>query len=477
MISKLLPLTDYLYIYQNLEYESMRFLSWYTKNWNRRNLQVKHKLEWSTKAVALFILTLFLIIALAAAAANQIGGGIFFRLIILLFITVALLQLSPIFLVLSKMLLWPFEEYQKSKLTGEASTWLETVRSRYKVRVISINGSFGKTSIKDMLYTLLWRKYRVVKSPKSYNTLISLSRTILSYIKPSTQLFIAEMDAYYPGDIRKISKVLKPDIAVITSVAPQHLERFGSMDSLARAQFEVVENLKPGGILVLNGDDNTIVELSKNLTNKKISWGESAGVDFKVSDIKLTSEGTRFVLSYRKHSQEIILPLLGKHHALNFAAAASIAYSLAMNLAEIALRAKWLLPTPHRLEIKKMGNLIVIDNSYNSNPVSARASLDLLEALDGMKKVIITPGFIELGKAGFLENKEFAIGAAKVADYFFIVGENAKSALTAGLEQANFAKTKIFYVRSVVQAISEIENKLPGGSAVLIENDLPDQYK
>lgn len=479
IIAYLFPLFDYLYIFQAFEYQPISFLEWFIKYPLKRNLQRKHSLEKTSKAVLLFCLTIFLLAVFSLALFILLPTTISIRIRIGIFIIFFLLfaQLSPLFLLLSQLIIYPVEWYQKRRIVSAAKKKLEQLPNLKRIAVV---GSYAKTSTKDALYTLLWKKYRVVKTPKSYNTLLSIARTILTDVKDNTEVFIVEMDAYHPGEINELCKLVKPNMGIITAIAPQHLERFGSMEKLVDAQFELADNLSENGILFLNNTDEyqkafILGEVGKY---KIKTFGFSKHDDFSVNTINQTIDGIEFKLSIlRPPSTTLIhLPLFGAHHVINFLGAAAIASSLNLNPKEIQERALKILPTPHRLEVKEQGPLTIIDNSYNTNPTSSQAALKLLDDYPGKQKVIITPGLIELGAESDKENALFAERAAKVADQLFIVGENAKDALLQGLAEANYPLEKIHTVKNVQEGLAQLTSFPTPETVVLLENDLPDQY-
>ena len=467
-MSKIFPLIDFLYIYQLYEYDSRDFLTWFLKNPLKRNLQRKHTIVFTQKIISLFILTILLLL-LASFLIAFIFSSVFLGLISFLFFV----QISPFFIVLSFYLLLPVEIYKKQQIIRNATKKLKILSN---LKIISISGSYAKTSIKDMLYTLLWKDFYVVKTPKSYNTQLSIGRTIVSMLKKNTDIFLVEMDAYHKNELAKLSTFVNPMYSVITAIAPQHLGRFGSMEKLAAAQFEVAQNLPSGGLLFINSTDEWSMKLESNYTCKKIFFGLRSEDDYRASDIKQTKEGLTFTFYTPKENVKINLPLFGKHHVINFLAAAALANTLGIPLKTIQKRAGKILPTAHRQEIKKLGNLTLIDNSYNTNPKASKASLDTLREFPGKEKILLTPGLVELGSSASEENIHFAKGAARVCDYIIIVGQNAKNDLLIGLKEANFPKEQIVLVKSTKDGLKKAQEIAKEGSVLLLENDLPDQY-
>ncbi len=470
MLSKLFPLLDHLYIFQLLEYERGNFISWFLKNPLRRGIQKKHSLDFTLKIQLLAIVSSFLMLSLATVLALIFFSG---NIWALLLIYILFESISPFFIAFSSLIIAPLDIYSKYKITQKAKNKL---RSLENLKTIAIVGSYAKTSTKDMLYTLLWKDFYVVKTPKSFNTPVAIAQTILSYLKQTTQIFIVEMDAYHPGDIKNLCKIARPDMAIITAIAPQHLERFGNIQKLADTQFEVSKSLRDDGLLFLNSQDELTIQTEEKFTANKIFF--SGELDkFRVEEIKQTAKGTSFKLILDNESVDVELPLPGEHNAYNFLAASTIAYKLGLSAKTISQRAQLILPTEHRLEIKKQGKLTVIDNSYNTNPKVVISSLKLLKETAGdNQKILITPGLIEQGSNTEIENLKFIKHAATVADEIIIVGESYKGYLSSGLKESAFPKESIHYAKSTKTAL-EIANRINKENAVvLIENDLPDQY-
>lgn len=476
MLSKIFPLLDYLYIFQLLEYEKGSFLKWFFNNPLRRNLQKKNSLDLTLKTQLLATLTSFIMLSLATLCTLIFFGG---SLLILFFVYILFESISPLFIVISSILISPFDFYSKFKITQGAKKKLRGLKN---LKTVAIIGSYAKTSTKNMLYTLLWKNFYTVKTPKSYNTPVAISKTILSDLKPTTEIFIVEMDAYKEGDIKNLCKIAKPDLAVITAIAPQHLERFGNIEKLARTQFEASEFLK-GGSLFINSMDELSIQThgrfnadKQGLAIDKVFFGGEVD-KFRVENIKNKEGGISFKLILEKDKIDIDLPLQGEHNAYNFLAAAAVAYKLGVPAKTIALRAGLILPTEHRLEIRKTGNITIIDNSYNTNPKVVLSSLKLLnETGKDSMKILITPGLIEQGKNTEAENKKFIKNAALIADQIIIVGESFKHFLKKGLEESGFPKNNTHFAKST-KAAMEMAQKLTDSTAViLIENDLPDQY-
>lgn len=464
----LFPLVDHLYIFQILEYRPLEFLRWFLAHPMERDLQRKHQLDLTVKACLLLVTSLLLMATAAVILANI---TIFATWSALLFIII-LQVVSPLFLIVAQSLLYPAEVYHRQQIINAAQAKLGQLPS---LKIIAIAGSYGKTSVKNILYTLLWKDFRVVKTPKSYNNPLSIAQTILEDVKDNTEILIAEVGAYQRGEIAKVVNWLKPQIGVITAIAPQHLERFGSVEKIAQAKFELVEKLPKDGLAILNGQSDWLGKLAPQAVCRVLFYGQ-AGNPIFATNVEVTTDHTSFLLHTSKGHALITIPLVGKHHVDNFLPAAAVVLSLGISLNQIRLKASKLLPTPHRLEIRQEGGLTIIDNSYNTNPESAKISFQLLQDYSGSSKIIITPGLIEQGSKSSEANRLFAKQAAHVADYIIIVGENARKDLLAGLEDAHYPKQKIILVKDLAEGMAQLNQLTKPKSVILIENDLPDSY-
>ncbi len=497
LLNQIFPLIDYLYIFQLLEYHSIDLLSWFFKYPFKRGLQRKQKIEYTSHIKALLLITFTLIgglsLLLSAGFASFVLIYWFFN------------QFAPFFIVVAELLFKPLEIYQRERIVKSA------INKRIKLNelvVIAIVGSYAKTSTKNMLYTLLWKDFNVVKTPKSYNTELSIARSILSDLKESTEVFICEMDAYHPREINRLCEIAKPNLGIITAIGPQHLERFGSIEKLAKTQFEIGDYLKSrlnDEITNQSNKDSKIANSRLLFINQQDEWSNKLAGQFAdqvayfnndsnfVSDRKEYEDYQEFTLHLagifpiskatndkvgtNQTQLKIQLPLKGEHNAINFLAAASIAYSIGVPAKTIQARAPLIQPTDHRLEVRKMGNITILDNTYNANPQAANASLSLLNSYKNSQKILITPGFVELGKSHFKDHEEFGKSAAQVADDVIVVGENAKKPLIRGLEKGGLKKEQLHFAENTNQALNHISYIVKDNDAVvLLENDLPDQY-
>ena len=352
-----------------------------------------------------------------------------------------------------------------------------------RLKVIGVTGSYGKTSSKNILSHILSCKFITRPTPKNLNTPYGLMITINNHLDKFDEVLVAEMGAYVNGEIESMCKFVKPKYAILTTIGEAHLETFKTRENICRAKFELIESLPGDGACVLNLDDPYQVGYVKNeLRNKvKIIW---IGVDNKESDfnainIKSDKHGMNFDLVYNEEKYHIETKLLGVHNVYNIVASIALGHHLGVSISDMILKVKSIVPVEHRLEIKKLRNITMIDDAYNSNPVGARNALDVLNMMDGIK-VVVTPGMIELGSEEKTLNYEFGKKIGMVADYVILIGEKRCVDIKRGILDSGFDLDKIIILNKVVDAYLELDKIKSKNNKkevfALFENDLPDIY-
>jgi len=350
-----------------------------------------------------------------------------------------------------------------------------------KAKVVGITGSYGKTSTKEILAALLSERFRCLKTPASYNTPLGISSVVLKQLRPEHEVFVVEMGAYLPGNIRQLCELAPPGVGILTAVAPQHLERFGSIESIAKTKYELIESLPASGTAIFNYDNRHCRGLADRTTGcQVIRYGLDASpkLDLTARDIRATRRGLEFRLVTKGQGEASVrLRLLGEHNVANFLAAAAAAMALGMSVEEIARAAGRVEPVPHRLQlIEGTGGVTVIDDAYNSNPDGARAALRTLQQIAEGRKVLVTPGMVELGEREEAENRALGEAAARVCDAVILVGPKRTRPIRDGLVAAGFPKEKISVVRGIDEVPARLQRLVGPGDIVLFENDLPDNY-
>lgn len=348
------------------------------------------------------------------------------------------------------------------------------LRSMPHLTVIGITGSYGKTSTKNFLHALLSAKYNVLMTPESFNTTMGVVRTVRERLKPSHQVFIAEMGAKNPGDIQEICDLVQPRYGMITSIGEQHLETFRTVDNIVNTKFELADSLPADGVAFLNVDNDYI--RARGVNGQTVTYGVQAenGADYTATDILVDGQGSRFtVTAPNGESAAFVTKLLGAHNIQNLVGCIAVAHTLGIPLTDLVYPVRMLKPVEHRLQLLPNS---FIDDAYNSNPAGFRSALDVLGSFDG-QRVLVTPGMVELGERQDALNRELGQYAADRCDWAVLVGAKQAPPLQQGLLDGGFPEERI-YVAATLQDGLRFLQTLPveGKRIVLLENDLPDNF-
>lgn len=366
------------------------------------------------------------------------------------------------------------------------------LRSVPDLTVIGVTGSYGKTSVKYYLDTLLKEHFEVLITPESYNTPMGVVKTIRSSLKPSHQIFICEMGARHVGDIKEICDIVHPEHGIITSVGPQHLETFFNMDNIVNTKFELADALPEVGLLFLNGDNEYIRNHSGKYKNKIFyttgEWAKARELEsqieegevsryYQTGDVKLSRTGTEFTVTAPDGEKETFqMRLLGEHNVINVAGAVAVANTLGIPLKQLKVPVRRIQPVAHRMQLLERGNYTIIDDAFNSNPVGSRAAVETLKQFEGVR-ILITPGMVELGEKEEEYNYKFGTYAADCCDYILLVGEKHTAPIHKGLLESGFSQERCRVFEKLEDALSFAYSiKAEGHKFILLENDLPDNY-
>ena len=356
------------------------------------------------------------------------------------------------------------------------------LRSMPDLTIIGITGSFGKTSTKHYLYRILSEKYNVLMTPGNFNTTLGVIRTIREYLKPHHQIFIVEMGAKQVGDIREICELVHPTIGVVTAVGEMHLETFGSLENVRRTKFELIDSLPADGVAVINLDSEPIAQATLQ-TSRTIGYGvENAKAEYQALQVDYSPTQTTF--SVRKgetESEGYATHLAGRGNILNLLAAIAVAdiFGISEALQKRAIRQ--IEQIEHRLSIKHTGTVTIIDDAYNSNPAGAKNALETLarefNRSEGARRIVVTPGFVEMGESQYRNNRELGRQIALSADIAVVVNRTNRDAIVEGLREAEFGEQNIVQADSFAEASAFLAGTMRVGDIVLYENDLPDSFK
>ena len=518
----------------------------------REKVEAKKPLVYTARAKRVFGLAVLLLVGLAAeiivlAQVAPLQSAPTVTLSLWRVAVFFLSEVTVITLTVANLLIYPLERAINGAYLRSARKRIKTLR----LKVIGITGSYGKTSTKYILHGILSQKFNTLMTPDSYNTPMGVTKVIRGELTEKHEVFIVEMGAYRRGDIRELCELASPEIGILTAVGPQHLERFKSIENIAKTKYELIESLPPDGLAVFNCDNAICAELADKTDDKRVvryAVGGTSGpdnveidnVDFGLrkdtssaiftssnamritekltaSNIRHTHAGLEFTVHC--HAEELSKPekveivnddfglrkgtsshqlttpnamrqdkkteirtqLLGRHNVSNILAAMSVALACGMELEEIRDAIAKVEPVPHRLQLSAgAGGVTIIDDSFNANPVGAKAALEVLDDFgrdaNGGKKVLVTPGMVELGEQEYEENRRFGERAAAVCDRVILVGPSRTTPILEGLRTANYPSEQVSVAVNLAEVKNYLAKLLKPGDVVLFENDLPDNY-
>lgn len=381
--------------------------------------------------------------------------------------------LQPFLILLANLINHPIEKGIDQYYINDAARLL---REMPNLKVIGVTGSYGKTSVKYFLNTLLSSQYNVLYTPGNFNTTLGVVRTIRENMKPFHEIFICEMGAREVGDIKEICDLVHPDYGIITSIGPQHLQSFHTIENIISTKFELADAVPKTGKVFLNYDNSYIRE--HKIEKSVVSYGTTEeNVTFRAYDIEVSARGSSFKMQDGNGAvHDFHTKLVGSHNVQNIAGAIAVAHTLGIPMEKLIYPVKQLESVPHRLQLIRQGDRIILDDAYNSNKNGFEAALDTLAMFKELR-ILMTPGMVELGEKQYDENKEVGVYAADKCDYAVLVGKEQTKPIQDGLLEAGFPQNKMILVDTLQEAFQMV-NAIPNEKqkVILIENDLPDNY-
>lgn len=460
-----------LYLLQLENYEIGRF--WpllLKKGYFGTKEPLRKSLVWTAKAKTIFLLSFLIWFGLTAfiITANPIFGLIAFVILFLIF---------PILYLLSLILLMPIDYFTKLYSIAKAK---KIIRHSCSLKVIGIAGSYGKTTMKSVLSSVLSAKFKVLATPESVNTPIGIANWILKNFKKETEILIIEMGEHYKGDIKYLCTFTTPDIAVVTGINEAHFERLNSLENIVATVFEIAESAKENATIILNADDKNIRDnYQKYTAGKNIKFYSAKNDSLSESMIKsktFNTENLNWIVDSTTIG-EFKVSALGEYMIGATFAAIATGQLLSMSEPELKRGIAKIASVEHRLQpIRGEGNVLVIDDSYNGNPDGAAEAIKVLSRFEKRRKIYITPGLVEAGQANKAVHEKIGQLLAKVADKVILIKNSATPFIAAGLAEAKFADENIIWFNTAEEAHKSLGNILKPEDVILFQNDWGDQY-
>jgi UDP-N-acetylmuramoyl-tripeptide--D-alanyl-D-alanine ligase len=421
-------------------------------------LEKRQQIVWTMKARAIWIGSTLIFWGIASVYWFLFGKA---GMIIVPVLVIAL----PVIIGLSLIVILPIDTVMKRRKIGAA----EKIILSSGVMVVGIAGSYGKTSTKEILVTMLERKFEVIKTPGNVNTDIGIANFVIENesVFKKEAVFVVEMGAYKKGEIETICKMIHPTHSILTGINESHLERFGSLENIITGKFELPQNTTT--MSMLNFDDENI---KKNYSRFAITKGVGISKQSAKNIIaKDRFEGLEFEWDGKKFETK----LLGEHNITLILLCASIAKALSVSLEDIVAGVKNLQPVEHRLQptYNPHTDIMVIDDSYNGNFNGIVSGIQVLSRASG-RKIILTPGLVELGSEMESIHMKIAELYANNADLVLLIRSKMTECIEKGLKKHRFTQYKMY--ETTEEAHNDLRNVLGRGDTIIFQNDLTDNY-
>ncbi|MBR2341681.1 MAG: UDP-N-acetylmuramoyl-tripeptide--D-alanyl-D-alanine ligase [Clostridia bacterium] len=377
--------------------------------------------------------------------------------------------LTPAFLMLGNAVLSPFEKRNNARHVRKAKRVLDKCNA---IR-IGVVGSYGKTSVKHILSTILSSKFSVIATPESYNTPVGVAKTVNSLNIQNAEIFIAEMGARRVGDIAELCTLVNPDYAIFTGVCRQHMQTFKTEENLLKAKCEIIQGVKNR---VICGAElrNKIPDCSflADFEKDKCNYLDKK----KILSLELGATNTKFTFEMGEERLGVTTALLGSASAENIALAVMLAFELGMTKEEIMRGLEKVNPIPHRLQLIESNGAYILDDAYNCSERSAKEAIDALSRFAG-RRLVVTPGIVEGGELEQSINENLGELLAKAQpDFVMLVGKKIVQWIKRGYLSAGGDERKLGVYCSLQEVKELLKWELGAGDAVLFLNDLPDVY-
>jgi UDP-N-acetylmuramoyl-tripeptide--D-alanyl-D-alanine ligase len=332
--------------------------------------------------------------------------------------------------------------------------------------LLAVTGSAGKTTTKEILAHILSTRFRVMKSSGNLNNHIGLPLQLLK-LEAEHDLGVVEMGMNHAGEIRALGELAHHDLAVVTAVAPVHLEFFGSLAEIARAKYEIIETLHPGGVAVLNADDDYVCQFGRDFKGKVVRFGIKRSADVSAQKIKLNgAEGSTFELVVGSVGEPVTFPLVGEHNIYNALAAAAAAMERGISPSQAAAALSSIAPPDKRGQVLHLNGATIINDCYNSNPRALEAMIDTLASMKAERRILVVGEMLELGPTAEALHRECGKHAAeKKID--MVIGVRGMARAVA--EAACGSGTQAQFVETPEQAGEWLARNLRAGDAVLLK--------
>lgn len=457
------PITSFVYMLQQVEYSSALFIKWIIKLPDLSRVQHRQKLILTVRAKLLIIVTsFFLLVGYAIGLLLSLNVHKYYLGLILLtpFLTAIILSLINNIIELSLVQPRIRREVKSAKLMLDD---MDVIK-------IAILGSYGKTTVKEILYTVLSENLRVAATPGNKNVLVSHARWVRQLTKQE-KVLIFEFGEANPGDIDKLLQFSEPDIAIITGLAPAHMDGYVTLEAVAN-DFKNVFRYVNAKSVYINVDSKEIADKF----DKGVPYSKGGVAEWKISQVEVSLQGMNVNVSNQTENIKFSTSLVGRHLLGSIAVSVEIASRLGLSKEEIVLGVQKTKPFKHRMQPYNLGGAWVIDDTYNGNLEGMKAGLELLALLDAKRKIYVTPGLVEQGNLKKSVHNELGkLISVAAPDEVVLMNNSTTEFIKNGLEQGGY-NGKIKIVDQPLQFYTNLDHFVAVGDLVLMQNDWTDNY-
>ncbi|NLH96479.1 MAG: UDP-N-acetylmuramoyl-tripeptide--D-alanyl-D-alanine ligase [Clostridiaceae bacterium] len=342
-------------------------------------------------------------------------------------------------------------------------------RDRFSIPFVGITGSVGKTSTKDMVACALGARFNVLKNEGNLNNEIGVPLTIFR-LEPGHEAAVIEMGMSGFGEIRALTRIVKPKVGIITNIGLSHIEKLGSRQDILRAKLELLEGLQPDGVLILNGDDVMLSGVKDLLEVRTVSYGLEEDADYQAYNIRSKGEkGTDFNIKLGGNEYDVHVPAPGVHNVYNALAALAAGHELGVPAELLVSGIDGYIPGNMRLNIIRCNGLIVINDVYNASPQSVKAAIDVLDEIEAGRRIAVLGDMLELGSWSADAHRETgAYVAGSRTDLLIAVGK-AAAHIAEGAAGAGFPGSRTAVLANNGEAIRYLQGIVRRGDAILVK--------
>ena len=452
------------YMLQQVEYNPTKFLKWTLTFPNLLHVQKRGRLETTARVKLMLVIAyttcLVAIFMIALLALRQDAPVLFMNLLLVPLFCIVAIYIST--LLLQSLIINPKQSREilsaKQKITNS------------KALRIAVLGSYGKTTMKELLVTVLSEGKKVVATPGNKNVLISHARWVNNATMGDEDVLVFEYGEAEPGDIARLAAFSKPDMAVVTGIAPAHMDSYPNPEAVAQDFATISDTVKPGNIYF--NDAETLMSKINGISYSAAGMGV-----WRVKNVKVAFDGTKFELKKDKEALKLHTGLLGTHQIGPLVAVVTIAKKLGLSNEQIISGVAKTKPFEHRMQPRQLHGAWIIDDTYNGNIEGMRAGLNLLKTLSGKRKIYVTPGLVDQGVETEWVHTELGVLIAKANPDKVVLMQNSVTAfIRTGLKQEDY-HGEIVVETNPLEYYTNLEHFLANGDVVMLQNDWPDSYK